>query len=212
MAEPVAVGMGLVGEVLGDKVKEALGRTYGKVVELCVLLMFFANYPEPNRVILATEDAARRTLTFLGVHDSDWLEALIAWLNRPESQQLAVGAVVVAALAPIRWRVFGPEIAWVLLLAASVSLDGWVFFWAGVINLGAHATLAGVAALGTGTDGYGRQWYLPSSILEDSVRSVLEVLLLPVLPLIRLVSGIVDRFKFDRDPGPPASGAAVHTT
>ncbi|KZX20385.1 hypothetical protein [Rathayibacter tanaceti] len=219
MADPISMGTGVLLGAFNDRLKKVVKRLSSSAVSIGLALLLGAtiqlNWGHVDQLRDITADpvvAAYQVAHVFGVTDVSWIDAVANWLARPAIAPAAWIASVAAGLYPLRWRVHGAEVAWLLLLPASVVL-GVAAYRTALISLTIALSLIaarGAVALRPSHDWYDRRhWYHPAHAPVRFSETILNFVLAPVMPAIRMCIGIADNFTFEPKPREPASGARI---
>ncbi|MWV74156.1 hypothetical protein [Rathayibacter rathayi] len=219
MADPVSVGVGVLLGALNDRLKTLVKRLSSSAVSIGLALLLGAtiqlDWGHVNQLRDISTDpvaAAYQVAHVFGLADMSWIDAVANWLARPAIVPAAWIAAAAAGLYPLRWRVHGVEIAWLVLLPASVVL-GVAAYWTALISLAIALSVVaarGAVDLWSSHDWYERRrWYHPEHVPVRFFETILNFIFTPVMPAIRMIMGIADNFTFEPKLREPATGARV---
>ncbi|MET3453268.1 hypothetical protein [Curtobacterium sp. 1544] len=162
-----------------------------------------------DELVLAPATAAHRVLHVLGVTDTSALDAVDRWLQRPEFAPVALAAAVVAGVLVFLPARYTDEVAWALVVPASVAVGRTGLGLAVGSLIATTAVLAAVSSAVPRPDAHapGRRWLGPTWCLEVGLRGAFSFAMTPFTVVIRLVLRLVDSVTFERESAPLADGA-----
>lgn len=145
----------------------------------------------------------------LGIADTQWLDDIVQWLNRPELLPLAILGLVLSGILVFWAARYSGEVAWLLLLAFSVTVGSRSILF----PIGALLCMTLILYIGAwvGTrfelEIFERTLHGPGRVIEQALYGVTLWVLTPFAPVLRLIDGVLDRVTFEHREVPVASGA-----
>lgn len=200
--DPLAsVGAAFLAALTG-RAKTLMDWLVQNLVSLTILTLFFGMLLESlpkGKLQLNPVDAAYRVADVFGFENTQWLDTLVSWLERPPLEPVAIFASLLAGLMIFWSAKYSDEAAWILLIASIVALGSRALLLL-VWGFGGVTALLCVAAwvnthfeTTTGT----RRWMEASYVLERALVGLVSWILTPFTLLFRVLNGVIDLVTYE---------------